>query len=69
MEGSGEILKDAGQLTDTDLQKLIIKIQNLILNPEKRKKLHTDARRYAEKYSWENQVKKHYELAEFLVRK
>ncbi|MFC2069604.1 hypothetical protein ACFLTB_00300 [Chloroflexota bacterium] len=69
MEGSGEILKDAGQLTDTDLQQLIDKIQNLILNPDKRKKLHKDAMRYAAKYSWENQVKKHYELAESLLGK
>jgi glycosyltransferase involved in cell wall biosynthesis len=68
MEGSGEILKAAGQLADTDLQQLIIKIQNLILNPGQRKKIHADAMRYAMKYSWENQVKKHYELAESLLR-
>ena len=64
LEGVGETLKEAGQLADTDLRHLIMKIRNLILNPGLRERMEERALSYAAEFSWENQAGKHYELAE-----
>jgi len=64
LEGVGETLKEAGQLVDTDLGRLVLKIRNFILNPELGEELKEKALSYAEQFSWENQAQRHYGLAE-----
>lgn len=64
LEGVGETLKEAGALVDTDLRRLLMKGKDAILNPELGEKIEKKALRYAAKFCWKNQVRKHYELAE-----
>ncbi len=63
LEGVGETLKEAGALVDTDLRRLLIKVKDVILNPELSKKIEERALKYAAKFSWKNQARRHYELA------
>ena len=67
LEGVGETLKEARELADVDLEHLILKIKDLVLNPELRERLEETALRYATEYSWERQARRHYELAEQIV--
>lgn len=67
LEGIGETLKEAGQLVDKDLRQLVVKIENLILNPELRERIEKKALAYAAEFSWENQARGHYELAESIL--
>ncbi|UCH42839.1 MAG: hypothetical protein JSW16_08560 [Dehalococcoidales bacterium] len=68
LEGVGETLKEAGQLLDTDLGRLILKIKDAIINPEVRKRVEEATSQYAGLFSWENQVRCHYEMAESILR-
>ncbi len=67
LEGVGETLKDAGQLVDTNLVHLSIKIRDLILSPKASEIMQERALEYATQHSWSKQAWKHYELAERLV--
>ena len=67
LEGVGETLKEAGQLADTDLRCLVLKMKNLIDNPELAERIEESALRYAAEFSWPNQARRHYELAESLL--
>ncbi len=67
MEGSGEMLKEAGQIVDKDFENLIFKIKKVISSPSLLKKIEEKSIKYAKKYSWENQALKHYQLAERIV--
>lgn len=67
MEGSGEILKEAGQITDKDFEKLILKIKKIISNLSLLKEIEKKTLKYAKKYSWGNQALRHYELAERII--
>lgn len=67
LEGVGETLKEAGGLVDTDLRQLLLKIGNLILNPELEARLEEAALKYAAEFSWERQARRHYELAEHIL--
>lgn len=67
LEGVGETLKDAGQPADTELKRLEMKIVNFILNPELREGIEERALSYAAEFSWENQARRHYELAEHVL--
>ena len=67
LEGVGETLKEAGGLVDTDLRQLLLKIRNLILNPELGERLEEAALKYAAEFSWERQARRHYELAEHIL--
>jgi len=64
LEGVGETLKEAGALVDTDLTHLLVKVKDVILNPELSQKIEEKALKYAPKFSWKNQARRHYELAE-----
>ncbi|MFO8100587.1 MAG: hypothetical protein R6U37_00245 [Dehalococcoidia bacterium] len=64
MEGIGETLKGAGELVDTDIDRLTGKIRDSILNPEISEEIEKNALQYAHEFSWKNQALKHYELAE-----
>jgi len=64
LEGIGETLREAGALVDTNLRHLLIKAKDLILNPELSQNMEERALRYAARFSWENQARRHYELAE-----
>ncbi|MDI6602992.1 MAG: hypothetical protein QME57_02625 [Patescibacteria group bacterium] len=66
MEGSGEMLKEAGQIVDKDFGKLIFKIKKVISNPNLLKEIEKKTLKYAKKYSWENQALKHYKLADYI---
>jgi len=68
LEGVGEILKETGQLVHKDLRHLIMEIRNLILNPELRERTRKKALGYAAEFSWKNQARRHYELAETITK-
>jgi hypothetical protein len=63
LEGVGETLKEAGQLAETDLSILEVRLKELILNPDLPDRLETNALNYARMFSWENQIDRHYGLA------
>jgi glycosyltransferase involved in cell wall biosynthesis len=67
IEGVGETLKDAGAVVDADLTRLMLKMKNLIINPEFTEGISEGALDYAKEYSWENQVRQHYELAKHII--
>lgn len=67
LEGVGEILKEAGELADTDLRRLLLKMINLILNPELRKSIEEAVLEYVAEFSWKEQALRHYELAEYIL--
>ena len=67
IEGVGEILKDAGAVVDADLTMLTLKMKQLIINSEFAEGITERALDYAKEYSWENQVRRHYELAKRLI--
>ena len=64
LEGVGETLKEAGEPADKDLRHLLLKVRSIILNPELAAEIEQGALMYAAEFSWENQARKHYELAE-----
>jgi hypothetical protein len=64
LEGVGETLKRAGQLVDRDLRHLLTKIQEMIVNPWLVERAEERAPSYAAEFSWEDQARRHYELAE-----
>jgi len=66
MEGVGETLKDAGEIVDTDLRHLLLKMRDLISNPESAERIEESALQYAAEFSWANQARRHYELADGL---
>jgi glycosyltransferase involved in cell wall biosynthesis len=67
LEGVGETLKEAGEIVDTDLGHLVLKIQKIIFNPELAAGIEERVQNYAAEFSWENQVRRHYELAEHIL--
>jgi len=67
LEGVGETLKEAGELTSTDLSRLLLMTRDLILNRELREELEEAVLEYAEEFSWEKQARRHYELAEHVL--
>jgi len=64
LEGVGETLKEAGVLYDSDPEGLLSKVRDLVLDPTLRQTVQERALEYAAKFSWANQVRKHYQLAE-----
>ncbi|UCG83870.1 MAG: hypothetical protein JSW38_03370 [Dehalococcoidia bacterium] len=69
MEGVGETVRIAGGLTSSSLGQLINGIEELILNPEERYRRSMDAARFAERFSWGNQARQHFDLAETICLK
>lgn len=67
LEGVGETLREAGQVADTDLNDLIMKIKHLILDSNLRERSEEKALNYAREFSWEKQALRHYELTEPIV--
>ena len=63
LEGLGETLREAGALVDVDLGRLLLKIRNIILNPALRESTEEKALEYAKEFSWEEQARRHYQLA------
>ena len=68
LEGVGETLKDAGGMVDTSLRRLMLKMRETVLDPELAERIAESALTYAAEYSWKNQARRHFELAECLVR-
>jgi len=67
LEGVGEAVKEAGGIMDTDLKHLLFEITNLILNPSLGEGIEQRALSYAVEFSWKNQARRHYELAERIL--
>jgi len=67
MEGSGEMLRESGQIAEKNFESLILKTKKIILNPFLLRKIERKAIKYAKKYSWENQALRHYKLAEKII--
>ena len=67
LEGVGETLKEAGALYDSDPTHLLEKIRNLVLDTGLQEDVQQRAVGYARELSWENQARKHYQLAERIV--
>jgi hypothetical protein len=64
LEGVGEMLKDAGSMADSDPEHLLLKIRDHVLNPLLQYQVEQKALAYARKFSWENQTRLHYQLAQ-----
>ncbi|HEY40730.1 MAG TPA: hypothetical protein G4O18_02600 [Dehalococcoidia bacterium] len=64
LEGVGETLKDAGAMADSDPECLLLKIRDHVLNPWLQFQVEQKALAYAGKYSWGNQTRLHYKLAQ-----
>jgi len=67
LEGVGETVKEAGGIMDTDLKHLLFKITKLILNPALGERIEQRALGYASEFSWKNQARRHWELAERIL--
>ena len=67
LEGVGETLKEAGEPVDTNLGGLLVKIQDVMTNPELALRIEERALAYAAEYSWDNQARRHFELAEHIL--
>jgi len=67
LEGVGETLKEAGEIADTTLWNLLLKMKELILNPGLRENLEETVRQYAARFSWKKQARLHYELSEHVL--
>ena len=66
MEGVGETVKMAGGLTSANFEELILKMRQIIVDPGLRMDIAGSALRYADEFSWNNQLLRHLELAEDL---
>ena len=66
LEGSGETLRSSGAIVAAGLDLMVAKIKNLIVNPDIGSRIEEDALAYAAEFSWENQAKRHHELAELI---
>jgi hypothetical protein len=60
----GETLKDAGAMADSDPGRLLLKIRDHVLNPLLQHQVEQKALAYARRFSWENQTRLHYQLAQ-----
>lgn len=67
LEGVGETLREAGELVDTGLGRLLLKMRNLILNPGLEETLEEAVRQYALRFSWKKQARLHYDMAERIM--
>jgi glycosyltransferase involved in cell wall biosynthesis len=67
LEGSGEMLKEAGAISEKDMDFTIVRIANLLLNPELGERMEDKALKYASRYSWANQAQMHWELATHIL--
>jgi hypothetical protein len=64
LEGVGETLRDAGAMADSDPERLLLKIRDHVLNPLLQYQVEQKALAYARRFSWENQMRLHFQLAE-----
>ena len=67
LEGVGETLRGAGEIVDTDIDRLTMKIRDVILNPELARQIEMQVSDYASEFSWKNQASRHYKLAETII--
>jgi glycosyltransferase involved in cell wall biosynthesis len=67
LEGVGETLKRAGELTSTSLKRLLLMTRDLLSNRELREELEKRVLEYTKEFSWRKQARKHYELAEHIL--
>jgi hypothetical protein len=68
LEGVGETLRDAGQIVDSNIDRLTLKIRDVLLDPSLVTQIENKAGEYARYYSWKNQIFRHYEMADAVVK-
>lgn len=66
LEGVGETLKNAGQIVDTSIARLLAKMRTFILDAEASARVEETALAYAERHTWARQARKHVILANAL---
>ncbi len=64
LEGVGETLRDAGEMVDSEPERLLLKIRDHVLNPFLQHRVEQTALAYARQFSWGNQTRLHYQLAQ-----
>lgn len=67
LEGSGEILRQAGGIAENNLFTAINSIRDMILDPKLTLRMEESILEYATEYSWQHQARRHFELASKLV--
>jgi len=67
LEGVGETLTESGELVDRNLECLLIKVKDVVLNPELVERIEEKALNYATELSWPNQALRHYKLVEKIL--
>jgi hypothetical protein len=67
LEGVGEVLKDAGEIVDKDLEQLVMNIKNATINPQYQERIEDNTLQYAQEYSWAKQARRHYSLADSII--
>ncbi|MBI4283270.1 MAG: hypothetical protein HY663_02230 [Chloroflexi bacterium] len=69
LEGVGETLKTAFEPVDADLPRLQTKMKELILKPLLAEMIEEKALNYAAEFSWRNQSRRHFDLADSVLQK
>jgi len=69
MEGSGEMLKEAGAITTRELDAVVGELIHLMHHPERSAQIEKQVLQYAEIYSWKNQAARHFELGKVIAEK
>ncbi len=69
MEGSGEMLKEAGAITARELDAVVGELIHLMHHPERSAQIEKQVLQYAERYSWKNQAVRHFELGKRIAEK
>lgn len=67
LEGVGETLKEAGELAETNLNALLLKMKDLVESPEIGEMVEEKVLSYADEFSWENQARRHFNIAEQIL--
>lgn len=68
LEGVGETLREAGAIVDTSLGRLTTKMRAVLLDPDLAEAMAERALGHAARFSWERQARRHYHLAERVLR-
>jgi len=64
IEGVGETLHESGEIVDSDINRLTQKMKNVLTSNTLISRIEKRVDAYSREYSWKNQVRRHYELAD-----
>ena len=68
MEGVGETVRMAGGVADSDFERGVARMKELVIDAALREELSERAVEYADRFSWGEQAMEHYRLADRLCR-